>query len=315
MKNLIELLDSRKPGVNRESIEKAEELLNARFPDEYIELMLLTNNPEFGDWVIYPIKDEQNLKTTWDDIVRQNLEQKENAVPEDMIVIGTEGTGNQLCYRVRKKVMQDQVYVWDHETAEVKVAALSLKELIERETAEYSNATILLGTFQVTSGNLLVSDPCYNFNDEDIDGLQALLKPVKKGIWSAEISYDEYETVHQLTVFWGHTEPAGAWIPIEESIAVDSAQVGVFELSCYYNDDLISEIPANVYEIETDDGVSNYYVVCCDATGSDKQGGTVPGGAVVVSGEGDGLYPAFIKQNESGEIISVMIDFLEASED
>ena len=315
MKNLIELLDSRKPGVNRESIEKAEEMLNARFPDEYKELMLLINHPEFGDWALYPIKDEQNLKKTWDDVVRQNLEQKEQALPKDMIVIGTDGTGNQLCLRVRKKTMQDQVYVWDHETAEVKVAALSLKKFIERETAEYSNTTILLGTFQVTSGSLIVSDPCYSYNAEDTDGLQALLKPVRKGNWSAVVSYDEYETVHQLTIFWGNTEPTGAWIPIEEFIAVDSAQLGVFDLSCYHNDDMISERPANVYEIDIDDGVSTYYIACCDATNSDKQGGTVPGGAVAVSGDGDGLYPAFIKRDESGEIVSVMIDFLEVSED
>lgn len=58
-----------------------------------------------------------------------------------------------------------------------------------------------------------------------------------------------------------------------------------------------------------DDDVSKYYIACCDAVASEQQGGIVPGGAVAMSGYGDGLYQVYIKQDASGEVVSVMIDF------
>ena len=55
----------------------------------------------------------------------------------DLIAIGENGTGDKLCFRVRKKFMQSQVYIWDHETTLARVVALSLKEFIEREASMY----------------------------------------------------------------------------------------------------------------------------------------------------------------------------------
>ena len=277
---------------------------------------MLINNPEIGDWILYPIKDSLNLKQTWDDIVRQNLEQRDVALPNDLIAIGENGTGDKLCFRVRKKFMQSQVYIWDHETAQARVIALSLKEFIEREaTTKYNNKTIPLGTFQVSSGKLIISDPCYGYDEEDSEDLQVLLNSAKRGDWSATVSYDEDEVVHQLAVFWGNMEPEGEWIPIEQLITVDSAQAGIFEFTFFGDDEKIIGEVVNVYDIEMDDDVSKYYVACCDAVASEQQGGIVPGGAVAMSGFGDGLYPVYIKQDASGDIVSVMIDFLESNED
>jgi SMI1-KNR4 cell-wall/Protein of unknown function (DUF4241) len=313
MKNLIKLLPTRKPGVDKIHIKAAEENLGALFPDEYKELFMLINNPEIGDWILYPIKDSLNLKKTWDDIVRQNLEQREEALSNDLIAIGENGTGDKLCFRVRKKFMQSQVYIWDHETTRARVVALSLKEFIELEASMYKNETISLGTFKVTSGKLIISDPCYGYDEEDTEDLQVLLKSVKRGDWSATVSYDEEEVVHQLIVFWGNTEPEGEWIPIDQVIAVDSAQAGIFDFTFFDDDEKIIDEVENVYEM--DDDVSKYYIACCDAVASEQQGGIVPGGAVAMSGYGDGLYQVYIKQDASGEVVSVMIDFLESDED
>ncbi|MBT2701597.1 SMI1/KNR4 family protein [Bacillus sp. ISL-40] len=315
MKNLIELLPTRKPGVDEIHIKAAEEKLGALFPDEYKELFMMINNPEIGDWILYPIKDSVNLKQTWDDIVRQNLGQREEALSNNLIAIGENGTGDKLCFRVRKKFMQSQVYIWDHETTRARVVALSLKEFTEREAAKNKNETISLGSFQVPSGKLIISDPCYGYDEEDTEDLQVLLKPAKRGDWSATVSYDEEEVVHQLVVFWGNTEPEGEWIPIDQLIAVDSAQAGIFDCTFFDDDEKIIDEIENVYDIEMDDDVSKYYVACCDAVGSEQQGGIVPGGAVAMSGYGDGLYPVYIKQDASSEIVSVMIDFLESDED
>jgi cell wall assembly regulator SMI1 len=105
MKNLIKLLPTRKPGLDKIHIKTAEENLGELFPDEYKELFMLINNPEIGDWILYPIKDSLNLKKTWDDIVIQNLEQREETLSNDLIAIGEIRTGDKLCFRVRKKVM------------------------------------------------------------------------------------------------------------------------------------------------------------------------------------------------------------------
>ncbi|MDF2902605.1 MAG: hypothetical protein K0S25_243 [Bacillus sp. (in: firmicutes)] len=315
MKNLIEFLPSRKTGVDEIHIKAAEGKLGALFPVEYKELFMLINNPEIGDWILYPIKDSQNLKHTWDDIVRQNLDQREEALSNDLIAIGENGTGDKLCFRVRKKFMQSQVYIWDHETISARRVALSLGEFIEGEVAKYQNETISLGTFQVTSGKLIISDPCYSYDEENTEGLQVVLKPAKRGNWSATISYNEEEVVRQLVVFWGNTEPEEEWIPINQLIAVDSAQVGIFDFTLFDDGEIIINEVENEYDIEMDNDVSKYYVACCDAVASKQQGGIVPGGAVVMSGYGDGLYQVYIKQDKSSEVVSVMIDFLESDED
>lgn len=315
MKNLIDLLPTRKKGVDEIHINAAEEKLGALFPSEYKELFMLINNPEIGEWMLYPIKDTKNLKHTWDDIVRQNLDQREEALSNDLIAIGENGTGDKLCFRVRKRFMQSQVYIWDHETTSTRSVALSLKEFIEDEVSKYKNETITLGTFKVSSGKLIISDPCYGYEEENSEGLQAILKPAKQGNWSAAISYNEEEVVHHLVVFWGNTEPEEEWIPIDQLIAVDSAQAGIFDLTHFDNDEKIIDEVENVYDIEMDDDVSIYYVACCDAVASEQQGGIVPGGAVAMSGYGDGLYQVYIKQDETREIVSVMIDFLESDDD
>ena len=165
----------------------------------------------------------------------------------------------------------------------------------------------------MTSGKLIISDPCYGYDEEDTENLQVLLKSVKRGDWSATVSYDEEEVVHQLVVFWGNTEPEGEWIPIDQMIAVDSAQAGIFDFTFFDDDEKIIDEVENVYEM--DDYVSKYYIACCDAVASEQQGGIVPGGAVAMSGYGDGLYQVYIKQDASGKVVSVMIDFLEGDED
>ncbi|MBZ5749948.1 SMI1/KNR4 family protein [Metabacillus rhizolycopersici] len=316
MKKLIKLLQTRKPGVNEIHIKAAEEKLGALFPEEYKELFKMTNNPEIGDWILFPIKDTINLKKTWDDVVRQNQEQREEALLHNLIAIGENGTGDKLCFRIRKKFMQSQVYIWEHETAKTRVAALSLKEFIKDEAnGEYKNETITLGTFQLTTDKIIVSDPCYPYDEEETEDLQVLLMPAKRGEWSVTVTYDEEEVVNHLVAFWGNTEPEGEWTRTDQVITVDSAQAGIFDFTFFNNDEKINTELENVYDIVMDEDVSKYYVACCDVVASEQQGGIVPGGSVAMSGYGDGLYEVYIKQDVSGEIVSVMIDFLGDEED
>jgi cell wall assembly regulator SMI1 len=77
MKDVRDLIHTRKLGVDDSDIKAAEEKLGADFPDQYKELSKLVNNAEIGEWILYPIKDHRNSKKTWDDIVRQNTEVRE----------------------------------------------------------------------------------------------------------------------------------------------------------------------------------------------------------------------------------------------
>ncbi|MCT8140309.1 SMI1/KNR4 family protein [Anaerobacillus sp. CMMVII] len=96
MKDIRDLISIRKIGVDEVGIKEAEDKLGAVFPEEFKELFKLVNNAEIGEWILYPIKDHRNLKETWNDIVRQNTEVREEDMAKDLIAIGDDGSGVEL---------------------------------------------------------------------------------------------------------------------------------------------------------------------------------------------------------------------------
>ncbi|KMY44740.1 hypothetical protein AC622_11310 [Bacillus sp. FJAT-27916] len=130
MKDVLEWVDSRKPGVTETEINRAEEQLGIRLPAEYKELFTLTNNAQVDEWTFFPIKDPANLKKTWDDLVRQNNELRDEGMPEDLIAIAEDETGDLLCYRRTEEGIDERVYLWDHETGEREELASGLREFI-----------------------------------------------------------------------------------------------------------------------------------------------------------------------------------------
>ncbi len=87
MKDMLPHIATRKPGAKEEDIKAAEEKLGAAFLEQYRELCKLVNNPEIGEWVLYPIRDGGNPRKTWDDVVRQNTLAREEEIPEHLITI------------------------------------------------------------------------------------------------------------------------------------------------------------------------------------------------------------------------------------
>ncbi|WP_226683456.1 SMI1/KNR4 family protein [Sutcliffiella horikoshii] len=130
MNDVIDLIETSKPGVTDINIKSAEEQLGVSFPNQYKDLFKLTNNAQIGEWTLFPIKDSKNLKRTWDDIVRQNQEVRDEGMKDDLISIGEDGTGDKLCFRIVDMVIDNKVYIWYHETEEVDEIALNLKEFI-----------------------------------------------------------------------------------------------------------------------------------------------------------------------------------------
>jgi len=130
MNDVINLIETSKPGVTDINIKSAEEQLGVAFPNQYKDLFKLTNNAQIGEWTLFPIKDPKNLKRTWDDIVRQNQDVRDEGMAADLISIGEDGTGDKLCFRIVDTVMDNKVYIWYHETEEVEETASDLKEFI-----------------------------------------------------------------------------------------------------------------------------------------------------------------------------------------
>ncbi|KZE69149.1 hypothetical protein AWM68_02455 [Fictibacillus phosphorivorans] len=287
MKKVINMINptSKVAGVSLVDLKKTEKALGAIFPDEYKELFIETNGAKFGDWTLYPIPTNEQTELTID-IETKNQNRPKN-LPSDMVCIGEKMNGDKLCYRIRKRFMQELIYRWNDKTGISKYPSSSLSEFIDWHVPkENANKPNKLGTFMVESGKLIVTDPYYKVDDEA--DLQIVLLNVKNGNWTASISYTPDEVVKNLFVFCEEKKPSGKWHVCEKPIGVDSAQAGIFDFNTFGRDEII---------------------MFDELTASDAQGGVVSGGAVSMSGYGDGMYEVKVKYNISKKVVGVMIDF------
>lgn len=157
----------------------------------------------------------------------------------------------------------------------------------------------VIGQFEVTSGALIVSDPCYKREYlEDGTDIMGRIEGVRNGIWYAEVHLD-CGTVTELVATAEETFPKEWWWRREKffEVGVDSGQAGIFDDSVYPQVDIVKYGDPD-----------NFYGRCCEQTVD--VAGVVPGGVVSRSGHGDGCYLCFTARNEAGECIGVKIVFM-----
>jgi hypothetical protein len=164
-----------------------------------------------------------------------------------------------------------------------------------------------IGTFELKSGKLLVSDPCYT----DISWCQLGVERAKIGTWKASIVVDEVsgwgERVHQLLAVHSSFTGQETWTKEGKDIGVDSGTAGIFDVE--------------QYPFREGNRRDEFYEACGAHTLSDHHAGCVDIGAVSSAGFGDGGYPVYIARNKDGEVVGVRIDFIteadleEAAED
>lgn len=170
-----------------------------------------------------------------------------------------------------------------------------------------------VGTFEVKSGKLVVTDPCYDRGT----WCMGTLENVKNGVWHAYTEHvDEGpwgKRVSKLVIC--HVDhPSDLGQRMERAnfeVGVDSGQAGFFDDAVYPIGDRGED-----GEFNKDD----FYDECCHATvGEDsrspKSKGTDAGiirgaGVVSSSGFGDGSYDCLIFKNEAGEVVAAEIEFI-----
>jgi len=277
--------DSRVPGASAVDLKKAERALGVLFPDEYKDLFLQTNGAQFGEWSLYPVPTRQEVLQ---DIVRHN-EKRPAGLPDDLICIGENLTGDKLCYRIRKRFLQELVFRWNEKTGITKYPSSSLEQFVDWHVPKRkTNQAYRLGRFMLEGNELIVTDPYYGLEEET--DLQLILSNVKSGSWNATIIYTEDEWVKQLLVFEGDKKRSGKWHRQDQPISTDSALAGIFDRTAYRQNQAM--------EFET-------------VVSADDQAGIVSFGAVSTSGFGDGLYDVDIQYDVSRQIVGVRIDFAE----
>ena len=111
-------------GTTEEYLAKAEGELWRRLPPSF-RLWLMENNGRSIEQVwIYPIRDERDVPSTWDSIVRQYdggqwpLEQFEDEDFSHLLPFGSGGTGDQYCFDYGRVGVDGEapVVIWLHET-------------------------------------------------------------------------------------------------------------------------------------------------------------------------------------------------------
>ncbi len=297
MKKVIAIIDKNSitTGVSLIDFKKAEKQLGAFFPDEFKDLYLETNGAEFGEWILFPLS-----------LIQDQYNRPEH-LPADMICIGENKSGDKLCYRIRKRWIQEHIYQWIGKSGNIENKSSTLYDFIDWFVPKkYAGKSQIIGNFSVESGKLIVTDPCYSTADTE---MQVQLSNVKNGGWTASISYTDDATVETLMAYFAEKKPSGKWHVCDRLIAIDSAQAGIFDADLFGKDESVPGEVENVYDIEMSEEGLKYYVVCSDRVASDDQGGIIPGGAIAMSGYGDGLYEVSIKYNASKEVVGVMIDF------
>lgn len=155
-----------------------------------------------------------------------------------------------------------------------------------------------IGTFEVISTLLVVTDPCYLNGENGRTHIQ-----VTPGTWEAEVQiekiHDEETPVVLIVKKEGHTL-RDEWEKVGEA-GVDSGQMSI---SC---NDAVGYLRLNGKAFE------RFYNDCSKITLSNDPAGVFHRTAVCVSGYGDGTYDIEV-QRAGRDVVAVRISFLELSE-
>jgi len=166
-------------------------------------------------------------------------------------------------------------------------------------------------SFGVRSGEIIVSDPCYNMDIVNGGGGAFRIK-AKNGEWYAEVEYEGNRQSRVAALRVRHTDhlKAGATTPAPCLVDVDSGQAGVFDFASYKGDDR-----DRIGSIGSIEDMTFWYARCCKQTLSEESCGTIDDrGFVSSTGYGDGAYECRLVM-DGDMCVGVDICFVEEEEE
>ncbi|MCY8549383.1 DUF4241 domain-containing protein [Bacillus haynesii] len=174
-----------------------------------------------------------------------------------------------------------------------------------------------LGTFEINSDSVIVSDPCYEMGV----WCQAKIDNVKTGEWLSLVKQSDEGSwgIRNAELIIFHTDKMSQenleWSKEEANIGVDSGQAGIYDIDVYRNNDCIGDIQNEFcFDIEKDG--EKFYALNCDLTlGTELHGGVINNGVVSSSGYGDGSYDLFTSKDDNGKIVAMKIVFIDEEKD
>ena len=182
-------------------------------------------------------------------------------------------------------------------------------------------------TFNVTSGKMVCSDPCY----EIPTWCQGIVENVKNGKWDSGIATsDEGAWGERISHLWVYHIDAIAKNPkilreVEQfnghllpfDFGVDSGQFGFFDFANYRNDESAKDYKKYNFgnDFSMEKSGDEWYRAVCHLTLSSDSWGVLPNGAVSSSGYGDGSYAVVGHKDDSGEWVAFCVEFIGQEED
>lgn len=180
-----------------------------------------------------------------------------------------------------------------------------------------------VGSFEVKSGKVYVSDPCYTPGT----WCHGVLENVKNGKWTALVEQKDegsewgvrnvgliaHHEMYDISKMKQEVVELCSFV-----VGVDSGQAGIFDFDTYRNDEVAKPyVKMTRYEGNEDklEQGEIWYDMCCSRTMYPKGSGIVPGGVVAQSGYGDGTYTAWCARNGDKEIVAMGIVFITDGDD
>jgi len=162
----------------------------------------------------------------------------------------------------------------------------------------FPEKTIELGTFNVDSGKLVVSDPCYSPGT----WCAGALGNVKNGIWKGFVQKGKTDWGNRCwsvqAVHLDHySQNMGFSEKTDITVGVDSGQAGIYDVAKFGGG-------------QDEYGDGGWYDNACETTLSALGAGVLDGGVVSSSGFGDGAYDCYVSRDNSGQIVGVKVVFI-----
>lgn len=164
-----------------------------------------------------------------------------------------------------------------------------------------------VGTFEVKSDKLIVTDPCYD--TDSIGRINGVIENPLQGTWCAVIEMTNDtggwgNRVARLSVYHQDHREAFPCETVNFPVFVDSGQAGIFDFALYPKSD----------EDRGEYGdLTKFYGQVCEIT-LEEDGGCVSFGAASRSGYGDGSYRCFVSRKD-GMVVAAEIVFIDDEEE